>query len=145
MGESQGGEKAAVDTTARLLMAAWEKAEGKPVSASYVATFADMARAVLEAFGGRAAEEWALATRYDTAGETRYQPHVGLASGGRWNETITAAEAIERWYPGTVVVRRSLIHFDHPHRHEGEWVEQSTSPGLPPAAEPGQGDGRAEG
>jgi hypothetical protein len=36
-----------VDRIARLLMAAWEKAEGKPVTPSYVATFADMARAVL--------------------------------------------------------------------------------------------------
>lgn len=40
-------EKAQVDHVARVLMAAWEKAEGKPVTPSYVATFADMARAVL--------------------------------------------------------------------------------------------------
>lgn len=36
-----------VDRYARVMMAAWEKAEGEPVSVSYVATFADMARAVV--------------------------------------------------------------------------------------------------
>lgn len=36
-----------VNHTARVLMTAWEQAEGKPVTASYVATFADMARAAL--------------------------------------------------------------------------------------------------
>lgn len=40
---------AAVDRIARVMLAAWEHAEGEPVSASYVATFADMARAVLTA------------------------------------------------------------------------------------------------
>lgn len=34
------------DRLARLMIAAWEQAEG-PVNASYVATFADMARAVV--------------------------------------------------------------------------------------------------
>jgi hypothetical protein len=41
--------RAEVDVLARVLMAAWEKAEGKPVNPSYVATFADMARAALAA------------------------------------------------------------------------------------------------
>lgn len=36
-----------VDRVARVLMAEWERVEGKAVSASYVATFADMARAVI--------------------------------------------------------------------------------------------------
>jgi hypothetical protein len=36
-----------VDEVAALLMDVWEHAEGKPVTASYVATFADMARAVV--------------------------------------------------------------------------------------------------
>lgn len=36
-----------VDKIAVVLMNAWEHAEGKPVTASYVATFADMARAVI--------------------------------------------------------------------------------------------------
>lgn len=36
---------------ARTLMAAWEKAEGEKVNPSYVATFADMARAVDKKFG----------------------------------------------------------------------------------------------
>jgi hypothetical protein len=36
-----------VNRVARVLMAEWERAEGKPVSASYVATFADMARVVI--------------------------------------------------------------------------------------------------
>jgi len=37
-----------VDKYAQIMMAAWEKVEGESVSASYVATFADMARAVAE-------------------------------------------------------------------------------------------------
>ena len=36
-----------VNDFARVLMGQWEIVEGKPVSASYVATFADMARALL--------------------------------------------------------------------------------------------------
>ena len=36
-----------VDRVARLLMAAWEQAEAQAPTASYVATFADMARAVI--------------------------------------------------------------------------------------------------
>ncbi len=36
-----------VDEVACLLMDEWEAAEGEPVGASYVATFADMARAVV--------------------------------------------------------------------------------------------------
>jgi len=36
-----------VNRIARILMDAWEKAEGKPVNASYVATFVDMAKAVI--------------------------------------------------------------------------------------------------
>lgn len=36
-----------VDDVARTLIAAWERAEGTPVNASYVATHADMARALL--------------------------------------------------------------------------------------------------
>ena len=36
-----------VDRVARLLMAAWEQAEGQAPAASYVASFADMARAVI--------------------------------------------------------------------------------------------------
>lgn len=41
------------DRIARVLMAEWERAEGKPVNPSYVATFADMARAVLDDLGAR--------------------------------------------------------------------------------------------
>jgi hypothetical protein len=40
-------ERREVDRVARVLMAAWEQAEGTPVSPSYVATFADLARAVI--------------------------------------------------------------------------------------------------
>lgn len=36
-----------VDDLARTLMEAWKQAEGTPVTASHVATFVDMARAVL--------------------------------------------------------------------------------------------------
>lgn len=36
-----------VNRVARLLCDAWEKAEGKKVNPSYIATFADMARAVI--------------------------------------------------------------------------------------------------
>ncbi len=43
----EGAEGREVARVARVLMAAWEKAEGRPVSVSYVATFADLARAVL--------------------------------------------------------------------------------------------------
>lgn len=38
---------AEADRVARLLMEAWEQAEGAPVGISYVATFVDMARAVI--------------------------------------------------------------------------------------------------
>lgn len=40
-----------VDRVARVMLAAWEEAEGAPVNPSYVATFADMARAVLRGWG----------------------------------------------------------------------------------------------
>ena len=30
----------------------------------------------------------------------------------RWNETITLEEAAERWYPGAVVVSRTVTTFD---------------------------------
>lgn len=36
------------DKIAAVLMDAWEKAEGEKVTASYIATFADMAKAVQE-------------------------------------------------------------------------------------------------
>ena len=39
---------AEVNRVARILMDAWEKVEGKPVNVSYVATFADMARAIVD-------------------------------------------------------------------------------------------------
>jgi len=42
-----GEDKSEVDRVARLLMEAWEQAEGKAVGISYVATFADLARAVI--------------------------------------------------------------------------------------------------
>jgi len=42
-----GEDKSEVDRVARLLMEAWEQAEQKAVGISYVATFADMARAVI--------------------------------------------------------------------------------------------------
>lgn len=44
MSEPQSAE---IDALALRLMTAWEAAEGEPVSASRVATFADMARAVI--------------------------------------------------------------------------------------------------
>lgn len=40
-------DKSEVNRLARVMMTAWEKAEGKPVNVSYVATFVDMARAVV--------------------------------------------------------------------------------------------------
>jgi hypothetical protein len=40
-------ERREVDRIARVLMAAWEESEGKPVSVAYAATFADLARAVI--------------------------------------------------------------------------------------------------
>jgi hypothetical protein len=49
-GNARAEVEAAIEfVLARVLMAAWEKAEGKPVNPSYVATFADMARAALAA------------------------------------------------------------------------------------------------
>lgn len=38
---------AGTDEVARILMAAWEEAEGRPVNLSHVATFVDMAAALL--------------------------------------------------------------------------------------------------
>ncbi len=46
-GEDAASEEPEVARVARVLMAAWEQAEGKPVSVSYVATFADLARAAI--------------------------------------------------------------------------------------------------
>lgn len=40
-------ERAEVDRVARILLAEWERVEGKQVNVSYIATFADMARAVI--------------------------------------------------------------------------------------------------
>lgn len=48
------------DRIARVLMAAWEEAEGKPVNPSHVATFADMARAVLDTLGARTERRWGV-------------------------------------------------------------------------------------
>lgn len=36
-----------IDRVAKLLIAEWERVEGKPVNVSYIATFADMARVVV--------------------------------------------------------------------------------------------------
>ena len=47
MGDLMDTGPTEVDRIARLLMAEWERVEGTPVNASYVATFADMARAVI--------------------------------------------------------------------------------------------------
>jgi hypothetical protein len=44
---SRVGRRADVNRVARLLIAEWERVEGKPVNVSYIATFVDMARAVL--------------------------------------------------------------------------------------------------
>ena len=38
----------AINSMAEVLMSAWEEAEGERPTASYVATFADMARAVVD-------------------------------------------------------------------------------------------------
>lgn len=48
MGDMLPSRDPRVDEIARVLLGAWEKAEGKPVNVSYVATFADMARAIVE-------------------------------------------------------------------------------------------------
>lgn len=48
MGMRRNGMDDETDRLAAVLMTAWEEAEGKPVSASYIATFADMAKAVQE-------------------------------------------------------------------------------------------------
>ena len=52
--------RADVDQMARVLMAEWERVEGKPVNVSYVATFADMARVALRAAREDVAETVAL-------------------------------------------------------------------------------------
>lgn len=48
-----------VDRVARLLMAEWERVEGKPINVSYIATFADLAR-VVAADQARTRQEHAL-------------------------------------------------------------------------------------
>ena len=45
--EREAGDVGEVDRVARVLMTEWERVEREPVTASYVATFADMARAVI--------------------------------------------------------------------------------------------------
>lgn len=40
-----------VDQVAKVMLAEWARVEGKGVNISYVATFADMARAVVREFG----------------------------------------------------------------------------------------------
>src|SRR3954471_13662019 len=40
-------ERAEIDRVARILIAEWERVEGTPVNVSYLATFVDMARAVI--------------------------------------------------------------------------------------------------
>lgn len=67
-----------VDAMARVLMAAWEAAEGRPVKASYVATFADMARAVLLSDSLRAAQADAFDQGWDERDNDcgdPYSPH----------------------------------------------------------------------
>lgn len=44
---AESAERVEVDRVARLLMAEWERVEGRPVNTSYVATFVDMARVVI--------------------------------------------------------------------------------------------------
>lgn len=46
--EKADSREVEVGRVARVLMDAWARAEGKPVTPSYIATFADMARAVVE-------------------------------------------------------------------------------------------------
>ncbi len=46
-GRGTGPERTEIDRVAGLLIAEWERVERKPVNVSYIATFADMARAVI--------------------------------------------------------------------------------------------------
>jgi hypothetical protein len=48
MSMKRNGMNDETDKIAAVLMQAWEDAEGKKVNASYIATFADMAKAVQE-------------------------------------------------------------------------------------------------
>ena len=47
-----------LDDYAKTLMDAWEKAEGTPLSVSYIATFVDMAKVVIEKVDKESAEAW---------------------------------------------------------------------------------------
>jgi len=70
-------DKSEVDRVARLLMEAWQQAEGLPVSTSYVATFADMARAVI-------ADREAGRAELAVGGGSRGTRSGGRARGGRY-------------------------------------------------------------
>lgn len=78
----------AVNAMARVLIDEWERAERKPVGVSYIATFADMARAALTALPApvQAAEPVEVATDGDcpTCGHW-----VGAHSGGRGCRTLS--------------------------------------------------------
>lgn len=49
--------------------------------------------------------EWALAK---PIGSGRFVVKVNLDPTGRWNEHLTAQDAIDRWYPDAVVVARTV-------------------------------------
>jgi hypothetical protein len=79
-GEDAASSEPEVDRVARVLMAAWEKAEGKPVSASYVATFADLARAAIAdaddgSSTGAEVTEWGLMFDCTANGCTEVHEH----------------------------------------------------------------------
>ncbi len=93
---------AEVDRVTRLLMAEWERVEEKPVSASFVATFADMGRVVIadrdrwlttalaqpdvvEAMARESAQHVVYySTRYDGKGGVKWADDGGLHCNCNW-------------------------------------------------------------
>lgn len=114
-----------INHLARVLMAAWENAEGKPVNVSYVATFADMARAVLaderRPQVSTRRTDWGV--RDDATG------HVGMVAA--YGRSATEQWLAELTEPSTLMRRERTTYRDD----VTEWVEVVVTPPGPTGGE----------
>lgn len=134
----------AVNDLAGVLLIAWEDAEGKPVTPSYVATFADMARAALRR-GFRRHPEGTTVTEWgvrwvDVAGRHREVGQVessGVLPGG---DVGHFTEEVARCIAGT---RQRVVSRQRTRRSDvvTEWVEGDRADPIGALAQPADTEG----
>lgn len=85
---------AEVDRVARILMSEWERVEHKPVNVSYVATFADMARAVI---ADRNASGALVAIQATASAANHAHRRTKILSEPRAKQWVEAGGRLELW------------------------------------------------